>query len=77
MNEELKKALDALDVKLEGKSKEEIKAAIDGFKEEYKELLNTDTKAFDVFKTANTETLEGLQKHLDALDVRVKKQHYS
>jgi len=72
MNEELKKALDALDVKLEGKSKEEIKAAIDGFKEEYKELLNTDTKAFDVFKTANTETLEGLQKHLDALDVRVK-----
>ena len=73
---ELMEQLDALKTKLEGKTAEEVKTAIDNFKEENKELLNVDFKAI-------SESLEGLkevptnlvemQKHLDKLDVRLQK----
>ena len=73
---ELKDALDALTVKLEGKTAEEVKTAIDTFKEENKGLLEFDFKAItdglEGLKEVPTN-MEAMQKHLDKLDVRMQK----
>ena len=73
---ELKDALEALTVKLEGKTEAEVKTAIDTFKEENKGLLEFDFKAItdglDGLKDVPTN-MEAMQKHLDKLDVRMQK----
>ncbi len=72
---DLQEALDTLKTNLEGKSAEQVKEAIDGFKEEIKEVTGLNVKALN-------ETLEGLkdiptnqkemQEHLDKLDLRIQ-----
>lgn len=74
-NNELKDALDALTVKLEGKTAEQVKEAVDAFKEENKDLLSVDVKGInerlDGLKDVNTN-IEAMQKHLDTLDVKLQ-----
>jgi len=74
-NNELKDALDALTVKLEGKTAEQVKDAVDAFKEENKDLLSVDVKGIndrlDGLKDVNTN-IEAMQKHLDTLDVKLQ-----
>ena len=45
MNEELKAALEAMKVTLEGKSLDQAKAEIKAFEEKNKELIKTEAKA--------------------------------
>jgi HK97 family phage major capsid protein len=72
---ELKDALDALAVKLEGKSKEQVENAVNEFKEANKELLEFDyksiTEKLDGLKDIPSN-LETMQKHLDSLDVKLQ-----
>jgi len=76
MNPELKEALDNLTTKLEGKSQEEIKAAIDSFKADHKEALEVDYKAIETALDGLKEVpgnLEKMQEHLDKLDIKLQK----
>jgi HK97 family phage major capsid protein len=74
-NNELKDALDALTVKLEGKTAEQVKEAVDAFKKENEDLLSVDVKGIndklDGLKDVNTN-IEAMQKHLDTLDVKLQ-----
>jgi len=79
MNEqELKDALEGLKTELEGKSKEEAKAAIEAFKEENKDALTFDVKSLDekFAKMATKEDFDNsvkeLQDHLDKLDIKMQ-----
>lgn len=77
MNEELKDALDALQTKLEGKSKEQAQAEIKAFEEKYKDTVKAEAKAlFDAeIKTVKDELeaqLKSVQDHADKLDVKLQ-----
>ena len=75
MDENLKTALDALSDKLEGKSKAEVKEAMDAFKEEYKEVLSLDLgNVKERLEKADgyEATIEELKEHLATLDVKLQ-----
>ena len=72
---ELMEQLDALKVKLEGKTAEEVKTAIDAFKvEQEKAFKGLSTK--DELKKAQedlNEAIKAVQEHADKLDVKMQK----
>jgi len=72
---ELNEALEGLKLELEGKTADEVKAAVDAFKAENKELLEFDFKAIseglDGLKDVPTN-IEAMQKHLDSLDIKMQ-----
>ena len=78
MNEqELKDALAALSTKLEGKSKEEVKNAIESFETKHKESVQGEFKSlFDAEIKGIQEDLEAklkaVQDHADKLDVKMQ-----
>lgn len=81
MNEELKSALEAMKVTLEGKSLEQAKAEIKAFETTNKELIKTEAKAlFDAeIKTVKegleakfAQDLKVVQDHADALDLKLQ-----
>jgi len=66
---ELKEQLEALTVKLEGKSKEEVKTAIEAFETKNKESIDLAVKAVqDEMQTK----LDAIQAHADKLDVKLQ-----
>lgn len=66
---ELKEQLEALTVKLEGKSKEEVKTAIEAFETKNKEVIELAVKAVqDEMQTK----LDAIQAHADKLDVKLQ-----
>lgn len=67
--EGLEKELNDLQVKLEGKSQMEVKAAIDAFKEENKTTIETAVKAA---KDELELSLKAIQEHADKLDVKLQ-----
>lgn len=74
---EVTEALEALKVKLEGSSKQEIKDALEAFEAKNKEFIKAEAKAmFDAEIKAVKDELQGkldaVQKHADKLDVRLK-----
>jgi len=78
MNEqELKDALAALSTKLEGKSKDEVKNAIEAFEAKHKDTVKTEAKAmFDAEIKAIQNDFEAklklVQDHTDKLDVKLQ-----
>jgi len=75
MDEELKAALEELKAKVDTKSKEEIKAAMNSFAEEHKSVLEADLEEFkSKFETIEgVETgLEELKEHLAKLDIKLQ-----
>ena len=68
---ELKEQLEALTLKLEGKSKEEVKTAIDNFSTEFKSQID---EKLGEQKTEFAEELKKIQDHANALDVKLKEQ---
>ena len=77
MNEELKSALEAMKVTLEGKSLDQAKAEIKAFEEKNKELIKTEAKAmFDnEIKSIQTDfeaKLKTVQDHADKLDLKLQ-----
>ena len=77
MNEELKAALEAMKVTLEGKSLDQAKAEIKAFEEKNKELIKTEAKAmFDnEIKSIQTDfeaKLKTVQDHADKLDLKLQ-----
>lgn len=78
MNEqELKDALGALTIKLEGKSKEQATEAINAFEAKHKETVRTEAKAmFDSEIKAIQDEFEAklnlVQEHTDKLDVKMQ-----
>lgn len=75
MDENLKTALDALSDKLEGKSKAEVKEAMEAFKEEYKEVLSLDLgNVKERLEKADgyEATIEELKEHLAKLDIKLQ-----
>ena len=77
MNEELKAALEAMKVTLEGKSLDQAKAEIKAFEEKNKELIKTEAKAmFDnEIKSIQTDfeaKLKTVQEHADKLDLKLQ-----
>lgn len=66
---ELKEQLEALTLKLEGKSQVEVKSAIDAFEVKHKEALALETKAM---KEEFALELKKVQDHADALDVKMQ-----
>ena len=72
---ELKDALDVLKTELEGKSKAEVKSAIDAFEAKYKEVLEAKNITEAELKTATDELeakLQAVQDHADKLDVKLQ-----
>jgi HK97 family phage major capsid protein len=69
---ELKEQLEALTLKLEGKSKEQAETLIKGFQAENKENIDLAVKAV---KDELEEKLQSLQKHADALDVKLQEKN--
>ena len=77
MNEELKSALEAMKVSLEGKSLEQAKAEIKAFEEKNKELIKTEAKSlFDAeikaIKDKFEADLKAIQDHADKLDIKLQ-----
>ena len=71
---EFNDALEALKVKLEGKTAEEVKTAMDAFKVEQQKAFESLSTKEEVEK-ANNEIKDGLkavQDHLDKLDIRLQ-----
>ena len=62
---ELKEQLEALSAKLEGKSKEEVKSAIEVFEGEVKELVGG-------VKSELADELKKIQEHADAIDAKMQ-----
>ena len=80
MNEELKSALEAMKVSLEGKSLEQAKAEIKAFEEKNKELIKTEAKSlFDAEIKAIKEDMEAkmkaIQDHADKLDLKLQEKN--
>lgn len=82
-SKEFKDALDALKLDLEGKSKAEVKEAIEAFEtkmndtleEKYKDVVKTEKLEADLkaAKEEREEAIKAVQDHLDKLDVKVNK----
>ena len=77
MNEELKAALEAMKVTLEGKSLDQAKAEIKAFEEKNKELIKTEAKAMfdEEIKSIQTDfeaKLKTVQDHADKLDLKLQ-----
>ena len=77
MNEELKAALEAMKVTLEGKSLDQAKAEIKAFEEKNKELIKTEAKAmFDeeikYIQSDFEAKLKTVQDHADKLDLKLQ-----
>jgi HK97 family phage major capsid protein len=66
---ELKEQLEALTVKLEGKSKDEVKNAIEAFETKNNEAIANEVKAV---KDELESQLKSLQNHADKLDVKLQ-----
>ena len=66
---ELKEKLEALSLKLEGKSKEQIKADLTAFEEKNNELIETSIKSVREELAAE---MKAIQDHADALDVKLQ-----
>ena len=66
---ELKEQLEALSLKLEGKSKEQIKADLTAFEEKNNELIETSIKSVREELAAE---MKAIQEHADALDVKLQ-----
>jgi len=66
---ELKEQLEALTVKLEGKSKDEVKNAIEAFETKNNEAIANEVKAV---KDELESQLKSLQDHADKLDVKLQ-----
>ena len=66
---ELKEQLEALTTKLEGKSKEEVKNAIEAFETKNKEVIANEVKAV---KDELEAQLKAVQAHADKLDVKLQ-----
>jgi len=66
---ELKEQLEALSLKLEGKSKEQIKADLTAFEEKNNELIETSIKSVREELAAE---MKAIQDHADALDVKLQ-----
>ena len=66
---ELKEQLEALTLKLEGKSQTEVKNAIEAFEVKHSEALSLETKAI---KEEFALELKKVQDHADALDVKLQ-----
>lgn len=66
---ELKEQLEALSSKLEGKSKEQIKAGLTAFEEKNNELIETSIKSVREELAAE---MKAIQDHADALDVKLQ-----
>lgn len=74
-NKELTDALASLKTELEGKSKSEVKAAIDAFETKYKERLEkvyTDQEDLENTRADLEEKMAEMQKHFDKLDVKLQ-----
>ena len=69
MDVELKEQLEALTLKLEGKSQTEVKSAIEAFEVKNKEVIDNQIKEV---KDAFELQLKELQGHADKLDVKLK-----
>ena len=77
MNEELKAALEAMKVTLEGKSLDQAKAEIKAFEEKNKELIKTEAKAMfdEEIKSIQSDfeaKLKTVQEHADKLDLKLQ-----
>ena len=77
MNEELKAALEAMKVTLEGKSLDQAKAEIKAFEEKNKELIKTEAKAMfdEEIKSIQSDfeaKLKTVQDHADKLDLKLQ-----
>ena len=66
---ELKEQLEALTLKLEGKSHEEVKSAIEAFEVKNNEVINNQIKEV---KESFEVQLKELQNHADKLDVKLQ-----
>ena len=66
---ELKEQLEALTLKLEGKSKDEVKNAIEAFETKNKEVIAQEVKAV---KDELETQLKAVQDHADKLDVKLQ-----
>ena len=66
---ELKEQLEALTLKLEGKSKDEVKNAIEAFETKNKEVIANEVKAV---KDELETQLKAVQDHADKLDVKLQ-----
>ena len=66
---ELKEQLEALTLKLEGKSKDEVKNAIEAFETKNKEVIANEVKAV---KDELEVQLKAVQDHADKLDVKLQ-----
>ena len=66
---ELKEQLEALTLKLEGKSKDEVKNAIEAFETKNKEVIANEVKAV---KDELETQLKAVQAHADKLDVKLQ-----
>jgi len=66
---ELKEQLEALTLKLEGKSKDEVKNAIEAFETKNKEVIANEVKAV---KDELETQLKAVQEHADKLDVKLQ-----
>lgn len=70
---ELKEQLEALTLKLEGKSKEEVKNAIKAFETTHKEVMTADIKtAVDAVEASMQVKLDAIQAHADKLDIKLQ-----
>lgn len=67
--EGLEKELQALEVKLQGQSKDEVKNAIEAFKSEHKDAIENAVKEAN---DAMQVKLDALQAHADKLDVKLQ-----
>ena len=77
MSDELKAALEAMKVTLEGKSLDQAKAEIKAFEEKNKELIKTEAKAMfdEEIKSIQTDfeaKLKTVQDHADKLDLKLQ-----
>lgn len=77
MTEELKAALEAMKVTLEGKSLDQAKAEIKAFEEKNKELIKTEAKAMfdEEIKSIQSDfeaKLKTVQDHADKLDLKLQ-----
>ena len=66
---ELKEQLEALTLKLEGKSQSEVKSAIEAFETKNKEVIANEVKAV---KDDLEAQLKAVQDHADKLDVKLQ-----
>ena len=71
--EDLKLELKTLTEGLEGKSKLEVKTAIEAFETKHKEAMTLEIKtAVDAVKLESKEVTDEMQKHLDMLDIKLQ-----